>query len=230
MQIPSQQQCIGENPVDKDKAIKDRIELDMWYNVTILSVAAQFIYCLVQDRVGIIDCVVTTIYGYNTIEQRKQLWSGLKSIAAGNTKPWLLCGDFNAVLYINDRLMGNPITYTEVRDFAYCVATLTLNELAWTEDNYTWSNKQYGVERNDSRIDRAFGNYEWMMQWGHMITEYGLPYISYHSPILITLHSAPKPGKPPFRFFNVWADHDSFISIVERVWNQSYTKGKMKNI
>ncbi|XP_075074427.1 uncharacterized protein LOC142162026 [Nicotiana tabacum] len=106
------------------------------------------------------------------------------------------------VLYTNDRLMGNPITYTEVQDFADCVTTLTLNELAWTGDCYTWSNKKYGAERIISMIDRAFGNYEWMMQWGHVITE----------------------------FFNVWADHDSFISIIERVWNQSYTKGKMKNI
>nr|XP_016506210.1 PREDICTED: uncharacterized protein LOC107824002 [Nicotiana tabacum] len=180
-----------------------------WYNVTILSVAAQFIHYLVQDRVGIVDCAVTAIYGYNTIEQIKQLWSGLKSIAAGITKPWLLCGDFNAVLYTNDRLMGNPITYTEVQDFADCVTTLTLNELAWTGDYYTWSNKQSGAERIDNRIDRAFGNYEWMMQWGYVITEYGLLYISEHTPMLITLHSASKP---------------------ERVWNQSYTMGKMKNI
>ncbi|XP_070014564.1 uncharacterized protein [Nicotiana sylvestris] len=165
-----------------------------WYNVTILSVAAQYIHYLVQDRVGIIDCAITAIYGYNTIEQRKQLWSGLKDIATGNTKPWLLCGDFNAVLHTNDRQMGNPITYTEVQDFADCVANLTLNEL------------------------------------GHVATKYGLPYISDHSPMLLTLSSAPKPGKTPFRFFNVWADHESFISIIERIWNQSFAEGKMKKI
>ncbi|XP_075088275.1 uncharacterized protein LOC142170295 [Nicotiana tabacum] len=90
----------------------------------------------------------------------------------------------------------------------------------------TQSNKQSDTKRISSRIDRAFGNYEWMMQWGHVITEYGLSYISDHSPMLITLHSASKPGKTPIRFFNVWADHDSFISIVERAWNQSYTIGK----
>ncbi|XP_070029227.1 uncharacterized protein [Nicotiana sylvestris] len=97
-------------------------------------------------------------------------------------------------------------------------------------DYYTWSNKQSDAEMISSRIDRAFGNYEWMMQWDHVITEYRLPYIYDHSPMVITLHSAPKPGKTPFRFFNMWADHDIFISIVERVWNQSYTMGKMKNI
>nr|XP_016457612.1 PREDICTED: uncharacterized protein LOC107781428 [Nicotiana tabacum] len=201
-----------------------------WYNVTILSVAAQYIHCLVQDRVGIIDCAITAIYGYNTIEQRKQLWSGLKDIATGNTKSWLLCGDFNAVLYTNDRLMGNPITYTKVQDFADCVANLTLNELAWIGDYYIWSNKQHGVERISNRIDRAFGNYEWMMQWGHVATKYGLPYISDHSPMLLTLYSAPKPSKTPFRFFNIWVDHESFIPIVGRVWNQSFTEDKMKNI
>ncbi|XP_019257657.1 PREDICTED: uncharacterized protein LOC109235864 [Nicotiana attenuata] len=123
-------------------------------------------------------------YGFpGILKQRKQLWSGLKSIAAGIKKPWLLSGDFNAVLYTNDRMMGNPITYTEVQDFVDCVTTLNLNELAWTGDYYTWSNKQSDAERISSRIDRAFGNYEWMMQWGHVVTEYGLPYISDHSPM-----------------------------------------------
>ncbi|XP_019229886.1 PREDICTED: uncharacterized protein LOC109210864 [Nicotiana attenuata] len=205
MQTPSQQQCVMEKPVDKGKAIEGRIELDMVNFPALSAITIRNSF----EPLNKGSWCTSSVPPDKGRKQRKQLWSGLKNIAARNTKPWLLCGNFNAVLYTNDRLMGNPITYTEVQDFADCVATLTLNELTWTCDYYTWSNKQYGVERINSRIDRAFDNYEWMMQWGHVITEYELPYISDHSPMVLTLHPAPKP---------------------ERIWNQSFTKGKMKNI
>ncbi|XP_075102876.1 uncharacterized protein LOC142177587 [Nicotiana tabacum] len=65
------------------------------------------------------------------------------------------------------RLMGSPITYTKVQDFADCMTSLSLNELSWTGEYYTWSNKQYGADRVCSRLDRALGNFEWIMQWGH---------------------------------------------------------------
>ncbi|XP_019241615.1 PREDICTED: uncharacterized protein LOC109221601 [Nicotiana attenuata] len=81
-----------------------------------------------------------------------------------------------------------------------------------------------------SRIDRALGNFEWMIQWGHVTTEYGLPFISDHNPMILTLHLVSKPGKLLFRFFNIWAEHDSFADIVERICGQSYATCKMKNI
>ncbi|XP_009609222.1 uncharacterized protein [Nicotiana tomentosiformis] len=125
--------------------------------------------------------------------------------------------------------MGSPITYTKVQDFADCMTSLSLNELSWTGEYYTWSNKQYGADRVCSRLDRELGNFEWIMQWGHVTTDYGLPFISDHNPMILTLHSTPKYEKVPFRFFNVWVEHDSFIDIVERIWGQSYIACKMKN-
>ncbi|XP_075080184.1 uncharacterized protein LOC142165723 [Nicotiana tabacum] len=39
---------------------------------------------------------------------------------------------------------------------------------------YTWTNKQQSSDRICSRLDRAFGNHDWMMQWGHVVMEYDL--------------------------------------------------------
>lgn len=41
--------------------------------------------------------MMTVVYGFNTIEQRKALWDGLNGIAQGINSPWLVCGDFNAL-------------------------------------------------------------------------------------------------------------------------------------
>ncbi|XP_019224481.1 PREDICTED: uncharacterized protein LOC109206146 [Nicotiana attenuata] len=140
-----------------------------WYSVKLLKAGDQYVHCQITDNVGKIDCLITVVYGHNTIEQRKALWAEVHKMAANITTPWLIGGDFNAVLYSQDRLMGNPITYAETQDFANCIQTLQLSELLWKGDYYTWSNKQDGTDRIRSRIDRMFGNFEWMMQWGQVL-------------------------------------------------------------
>ncbi|XP_060170357.1 uncharacterized protein LOC132601275 [Lycium barbarum] len=114
-----------------------------------------------RGTAGTFEYLITVIYGYNSMEQRKALWADLTDVAQGVTLPWLICGDFNSVLLPDDRLYGNPGEY------------------------YTWSNKQSGADRNLSRIDRAFSNHDWMMLWGHVTLKYDLPNISYHAPMIL---------------------------------------------
>lgn len=81
-----------------------------YYTVTLIRVEAQVIHCLVKGIIGDQECLLTVVYGYNTIEQRKQLWDNLTKIEQGISKPWLLGGDFNSVLQLQNRLHGNPIS------------------------------------------------------------------------------------------------------------------------
>lgn len=47
----------------------------------------------------------TPVYGFNTLEQRKALWTSLADISVYMTKPWIVSGDFNAMLYTQDVLL-----------------------------------------------------------------------------------------------------------------------------
>lgn len=85
--------------------------------------------------------MVWTVYGYNTIEQRKTLWEQLQSIAPQITKPWLICGDFNTMLYLQDRMSESYVLWAEIKDFSDCYHNLLVNELLWNGEYYTWSNK-----------------------------------------------------------------------------------------
>ncbi|XP_059277758.1 uncharacterized protein LOC132031905 [Lycium ferocissimum] len=120
--------------------------------------------------------------------------------------PWLICGDFNALLYSQDRLYGNPVQFTEVKEFNDCMQDLSLTELNWRGDYYTWSNKQHGDERICSRLDRAIGNFEWMLNWGHLTLEYGVPNVS------------------------STMQHQSFIPTVQATWAQQSSTGPMRKI
>ncbi|XP_075078414.1 uncharacterized protein LOC142164326 [Nicotiana tabacum] len=186
-----------------DHAVNGRVWL-LWdpsyYDVSIIDQSAQAIYCDVRGRMNQLNCVMTVIYRFNTIELRKPLWVQLHNLTTEITKPWLIWGDFNSVLTIEDRLYGNLVTSNEIQDFA----------------NY----------RFFCRIDRAIGNDVWMNTFGHMEVDYKIPFISEHAPMMITLRKAESNGKIPFKFFNVWAYHEDFLTVVEGVWQtqlQGYT-------
>ncbi|XP_060170990.1 uncharacterized protein LOC132601964 [Lycium barbarum] len=113
-----------------------------YYTVTILRVEDQLIHCLVQNATDI-NCYLTIIYGFNSIEQPRTLWGYLKDIAQGLNSPWAICGDFNALLYAQDRLSGNPVQFAEIKDFVECLQDTHLNELPWRGDYFTWTNKKH---------------------------------------------------------------------------------------
>ncbi|XP_019255322.1 PREDICTED: uncharacterized protein LOC109233927 [Nicotiana attenuata] len=84
------------------------------------------------------------------------------------TIPWMIGGDFNVVLQLQDRMHGNPVTKAETQDFSKCIQELKLKELAWEGDYYTWSNKQDGGDRIWS--DRIFV-YLWKQRFHNQKTK-----------------------------------------------------------
>ncbi|KAJ6304953.1 hypothetical protein OIU78_020491 [Salix suchowensis] len=48
-----------------------------------------------------------------------------------------------------------------------------------------------------------------------------------HSAIVVNLVEAPKPAQSPFKFMNQWAEHEDFMQIVHRVWDQPITGNAM---
>ncbi|XP_070032799.1 uncharacterized protein [Nicotiana tomentosiformis] len=148
------------------------------------------------------------------------LWENLKEVAQGINIPWLVTGDFNEVMAPQDRMFGNPVTYVETKDYANCIRGLMLNELQWKCDYYTWTNKQSGTDIIYSRIDRTFGNHEWMMQWEHLLVEYDIPLISDHSLMVLAMAHLKQNIKIPFRFFNIEKTRAELINTQKQISNK----------
>lgn len=108
----------------------------------------------------------------------------------------------------------------ETEDFANCVQSLNLTELSWKGEYYSWTNKQLGEARICSRIDRVFGNTDWMTQWGHVDVTYDLPHFSDHCPMEFTVEEIQWKVKVPFRYFNIWAEHDRFTQVIVAAWQR----------
>ena len=162
------------------------------------------VHCQVNERSKGYQFNITVIYRYNTSEMRRSLWNELKMLTHSVSEPWIIIGDFNAVLSPKDRLDGVPVTLNEIKDFEECVKDMGITELHWKGNYYTYTNKQVGAARIASRIDRAFGNDCWMDKWGNVVLEYGVPGVSDDSLMHLTLQKSCHQIRVGFKFFNVW--------------------------
>ncbi|XP_060210892.1 uncharacterized protein LOC132637893 [Lycium barbarum] len=203
---------------------------DSCYQVTHLEASPQLIHVQVICRHTAMKCYMIIIYVFNTVEHRKSLWHQLCDLAQQTTIPWLIWGDFNAVLNIQDRLFGAPVTNVEIKDFQDCVQVLNLTEVKWRGEYYTWTNKQRESDMICSRLDRALGNSEWMLDQGHLEVDFKQPHISDHSPMVMSIKLDEQTTSTPFKFYNIWAEHSNFMKLVEEGWGRQLNRDKMRNV
>lgn len=117
----------------------------MWrpdiYQFRTLSKSAQAVTCEVHYLPQQTTIWVTFVYTYNQRGDRKDLWDYLVNQRVGSSTPWMVLGDFNSVLHLEDRIGRNPVTLFEVVDFSTCVEACGMNELPQYGNRYTWTDK-----------------------------------------------------------------------------------------
>lgn len=79
--------------------------------------------------------------GFNTAEEMNCLWDALEAISRCIIGAWVVCGDFNNVVHLKERI-GSTITINEVARFRQSVRTCGLQEHMTQGTFFTWSNKQ----------------------------------------------------------------------------------------
>ncbi|KAL0299871.1 UNVERIFIED_CONTAM: hypothetical protein Sangu_3151000 [Sesamum angustifolium] len=75
---------------------------DDFIDVDILNIGAQFIHCRVLMHDMHEPILLTVVYGANEVIARRELWQGLTELAMSVDLPWLVGGDFNAVLDMSE--------------------------------------------------------------------------------------------------------------------------------
>lgn len=78
-------------------------------NCTPLEFSSQAIHCQIFDKVTSKQFVCSFVYGFNTVAARRDLWNSLISWGINNNEPWILLGDFNSTLSIDDGQSGVQI-------------------------------------------------------------------------------------------------------------------------
>ncbi|XP_026459849.1 uncharacterized protein LOC113360564 [Papaver somniferum] len=98
-------------------------------------------------------------------------------------KPWLILGDFNAILTTKEKIGGRSPSRRSMLDFNDCVDQCELLQVYKLGLEFSWSNCQHGGRRILSNLDRAMYNMDWLNKYPHWGYKVGLRIVSDHSPL-----------------------------------------------
>ncbi|GJX13942.1 RNA-directed DNA polymerase, eukaryota, reverse transcriptase zinc-binding domain protein [Tanacetum coccineum] len=177
-------------------------------SIQLLSQTDQVMHFLVSSFKDNRQLYVSIVYGENALRARLRLWKDLVN-HKGVTRncPWVMLGDFNIILSINENTNGVNVICKGMREFIECVADLEMEDINMCRMFYTWiqrmKNPDLGILK---KLDRIMGNNHFISTFPASFANF-MPYFSsdhclvvLFMPDVITL----KPSS--FRLMNFLAD------------------------
>ncbi|KAL0291491.1 UNVERIFIED_CONTAM: hypothetical protein Sangu_3263000 [Sesamum angustifolium] len=132
-------------------------------------------------------CLISVLYGDYDIIPRRELWSALRNLSTGIlAEPWLVLGDFNAVIDESEVCGQAADTSASMVEFGNCIRDTGLVQLPFTGCPYTWHNCSEGPRSLWKRLDRMLANEAWLDTWPNSSYLSALPSTSDHSPLILT--------------------------------------------
>jgi exonuclease III len=158
---------------------------------------------------------ITTVYGPQTNEDKLRFLHELverRSLCLG---PWLLLGDFNMIMYAeeknNDRL--NIFMMTRLNKF---VQEHEIKDLYLHGRRFTWISEREVPTL--TRIDRAIASVDWDLMHPDSILQALSSSVSDHAPIHLSLSAAFK-SKKRFKFEAFWLNLEGFEVALREAWH-----------
>lgn len=74
---------------------------NLWH-LSVISCTAQTIHCNVTFLESGFTFCITFVYGFNLMNDRRTLWDNFSQLSASINSPWLLTGDFNSILSLEE--------------------------------------------------------------------------------------------------------------------------------
>ncbi|GKA57745.1 hypothetical protein Tco_0756933 [Tanacetum coccineum] len=104
---------------------------------------------------------VSFIYAANRYVERQKLWNELGSHKhVVRRLPWILMGDFNMALNMEDYHSGSSSMSLEMIEFKDFVSNIEVLDINSTGIHYTWNQKPKGGGGVLKKLDRIMGNLE----------------------------------------------------------------------
>lgn len=150
---------------------------------TPLEISSQVIHCNIVDKVTTNTFVCSFVYAFNTVAARGNLWSSLISSGINNYEPWMLLGDFNSTLSIEDRMGGVQIANSDMDEVISCATMLGLEDAYSMGNQFTWSNSHHWAKLDRVLLNNTLASLNYDCQ-SHFLQFNSL---SDHTPITVSL-------------------------------------------
>ncbi|XP_073362313.1 uncharacterized protein [Aegilops tauschii subsp. strangulata] len=180
----------------------------------------------------------TGMYGEPRAEKKYLTWKLLRILHNEASLPWLCLGDFNEVLFANEKEEGNEKSQACMERFREALDFCGLEDLGFEGDKFTWRNNNHRWENYiQQRLDRAVANEGWRSGFGSFRVVNGDPRHSDHRPIIITMEEAGGErsreeeargkgcGRHNFKFEARWLEEQQCDQLVKEAWRQAMDDG-----
>ncbi|XP_012085000.1 uncharacterized protein LOC105644304 [Jatropha curcas] len=149
---------------------------------------------------------------------RRQIsWNVLRSLAELENLPWLICGDFNDLMFAEEKKGSRPHPPCLLQGFSDTVADCGLIDLGMSGYPFTWAHGR-GQHRIEERLDRALGNITWQSYFPNYQVQNLVSSKSDHSPLFIlTSPRIENMRHQRFRFENVWLEESDVDNVGRRL-------------
>ncbi|KAK8690682.1 hypothetical protein V6N13_074213 [Hibiscus sabdariffa] len=166
-----------------------------------------------EDQLGMVR--VTAVYASPVAHFRRLIWDPLLALDPGEDVPWLLGGDFNAILRWQERVGGSSRTSGVSKLFQDFVFASKLLEVEYVGADFTWrAGSLY------QRLDRCFMNDVWSRKYPESCVFHLDRLGSDHCPLFVRTSLGTGIGVVrPFRYMAAWQDHGGFAEFLESSWN-----------
>lgn len=181
------------------------------------------IYSVVEEHCASVDLVLnldntvfrfTGVYGPSNSRDKGPFFRELLRAKPGEGIPWMVAGDFNVTLKLEDRSNSRHPQHSMMR-FRELVNRLELLDLTLHVRKYTWSKE--GQNPTFVRLDRFMVNSEWTSSYPNTIQKAAIASISNHCLLICTSHTK-FPTANIFRIENTWLKDEEFKQMVCTIW------------
>ncbi|KAI9126350.1 hypothetical protein K1719_002771 [Acacia pycnantha] len=139
--------------------------------------------------------------------------------------PWVVMGDFNAYLHVEDKKGGSRPNLSSMRQLGECISQSHFTETDVVGEKYTWEH-----DLLKERIDWDFTNIE--SNCFHPLTKvYHLnKFGSDHRPIMLRslLEMTHQRQEPQFWCQATWFLHEVFDDVLRQSWGVEHWNGKIE--
>lgn len=163
------------------------------------------------------------MYGDVDKPKRNMLWNYLVENANSREAPWFITGDFNNLLYNEEKVGAPPRDEGSFSDLRTFYAEGDLHDLHHSGDPLSWRGTR-GDHLVRCRLDRAPANSTWAEMFPTARSHYLAYEASDHKPLLSSFEYVRHKRRGLFCYDHRLKDNEEVKSLVSKVWKEATNK------